>query len=514
MDNKGMIYRDLVVRAAHLFGRLCVLVSFATALLHAQIGMFRTVPGEVILSNGKKLSYTVEMGRVPIRAGGSDEVLANMFFVAYRVSSSQSRPVTFLWNGGPGSPSSTLHLQSVGPKLVGADGKIVDFGDTALASTDLVFVDAVGTGFSRVAQPEFSKQFYQMRGDVEAFTDFVRAWRLLFSSEDAPIYIAGESWGAFRAAAVALRLEKQGIKVGGVIAISGRPGLPNGKLDTELRALRTVQQAFIAQYHHKSSKDLPDDPIRLQQITRQWVMSSYVPALEHLDSLDGSQRDAIAHRLSQYTGIPESNIDRSTLMIYPRQFLSSLLHDESKTLDTYDMTQTTDTAAKENVPAEEHYLRHDLGYVTDLAYIDVDHTLNGFSPGDGGIPGPNALWDYNKGFFNSYVNADELEKEDDDSLARGESPRGQETPDTAEAMALDSHLRLLIADGHYDSRSTCAISSEIVERQTPGLRSRIMTRCYEGGHMFYLYPKVRRQFSEDLQRFVTGATLPTLSSAR
>jgi carboxypeptidase C (cathepsin A) len=510
----SMVFRACGKMGSRLFRLSCLLIPFISALVHAQVDAPHTVSRRITLSNGKTLVYTVQMGRVPIRAGGSDEVLANMFFVAYRVASTEPRPITFLWNGGPGSPSSTLHLESIGPKLIAADGKTVDFGNTALASTDFVFVDAVGTGFSRVTRPEFSNQFYQMRGDVSAFTDFVRAWRLLFGVEQSPIYLAGESWGAFRAAAVALRLEKQGIQVAGIIAISGRPGLPNARLDTELRALRTVQQALAAQYHGKSRTDLPKDPVALEHLAHEWVRATYVPALEHIDALDITQRDAIANRLSEFTGIPEREISRSTLMIYPHQFLTGLLHDQRKVLDTYDMRQTTDMSPRENVQAEERYLRHDLGYVSDLAYIDVDHVLNGFSPDDDGIQGPNAMWDYKKGFFSTYVSGDQLEREDDENLANGESPRGQETPDTAEAMALDSHLRLLIADGLYDSRSTCAISSEIVARQGPSLKSRIVTRCYKGGHMFYLDPQVRRQFSEDLQRFTSGATVPTLSLTR
>ncbi|AXC09950.1 carboxypeptidase-related protein [Acidisarcina polymorpha] len=509
-----MAFRACGKMGSSLFRLLCLSILFISVLAHAQVDTLRTVSRHMTLSNGKTLAYTVQMGRVPIRAGGSDEVLANMFFVAYCVSSTEPRPITFLWNGGPGSPSSTLHLESIGPKLIAANGKTVDFRDTALASTDLVFVDAVGTGFSRVTRSEFSDQFYQMRGDVSAFTDFVRAWRLLFGVEEYPIYLAGESWGAFRAAAVALRLEKQGIQVAGIIAISGRPALPNARLDIVLRALRTVQQALAAQYHGKSSTDLPKDPVALQQLVHEWVMSTYVPALEHIDDLDHAQRDAIANRLSEFTGIPEREINRSNLMIYPHQFLTELLHDQRKVLDTYDMRQTTDMSPRENIQVEERYLRHDLGYITDLAYIDVDHVLNGFSPDDGGIQGPNAMWDYKKGFFSTYVSGDQLEREDDENLANGESPRGQETPDTAEAMALDSHLRLLIADGLYDSRSTCAISSEIVARQGPSLQSRIITRCYKGGHMFYLDPEVRRQFSEDLQQFTSDATLPRLPLTR
>lgn len=494
---------QLRIAVVMVIASMCILCDAA----YAQIDNPHTTSGRIALSNGRTLSYTVEMGRIPIRDGGSDEVRANMFFVAYRVPSKLPRPILFLWNGGPGDASSTLHLQSVGPRLIGATGAITDFGDTALVSTDLVFVDAVGTGFSRLAKPEFADQFYQMRGDVAAFTEFVRVWRLLFDADRSPIYLAGESWGAFRAAAVALGLEQRGIKVGGIIAISGRSGLPNSRLDTTLRALRTVQQAVAAQFHGKLSGDLPKDPVALQNVVRDWVMSTYVPALEHVASLSAVQRDAIAHQLSEYIGIPDREIDRTTLMVFPHQFLEGLLHDEGKVLATYDMRQTTESAPKENVEAVENYLRHELGYVTGLAYVQFGYDLNGFSPDGGAIKNPNALWDYQKGFFTSYARPHDLDVEDDQLIANGESPRGQETPDSADAMALDGDLRLLIADGLYDSRSTCAISKEILSRQTTALRQRIVLRCYDGGHMFYNSPATRRQFSEDLQKFVTGQAL-------
>lgn len=468
----------------------------------AQVDDPHTTSGQVVLSSGRKLAYTVEIGRIPIRDGGSDQIRAYMFFVAYRVPSKEPRSVMFLWNGGPGDSSSALHLQSIGPRLISADGTITANADTILGSTDLVFVDAVGTGFSRLAEPAFADEFYQMRGDVASFTEFVRVWRLLYGADRSRIYVAGESWGAFRADAVALALEKRDIKVAGIVAISGRPGLPNGWFDTTLRALRTVQQALAAQFHGKLSPDLPKDPATLQKTVRDWVMSTYVPALEHIGSLNRARRDVIAHQLSAFIGIPDREIDRATLMVYPHQFLVGLLRDKGEVLTTYDMTITTEP--KQDIRAVENYLRHDLGYTTGLAYIQDGHELNGFSPDGGPIKNPGDLWDYHKGFFRSPVSASELDKQNELQLAHGEPPRGQETPDSADAMAIDPQLRLMIADGLYDSRSTCASTAEILARQSPALRARIEAHCYKGGHMFYLYPETRRQFSEDLQNFIAA----------
>jgi hypothetical protein len=269
-----------------------------------------------------------------------------------------------------------------------------------------------------------------------------------------------------------------------------------------------VQQSLAAQYHGKLSAELPKDPAALQQVVHDWVMSTYVPALEHIRTLNDAQRDAIAHQLSQYIGIPAGEIDRATLMVYPHQFLEGLLHDKGEVLDTYDMTKTTQSAPKEDIQAVENYLRHDLGYTTGLAYIQPGHDLSGFSPEGGAIKNPGDLWDYQQGFFSFDMRPSELDKQNDTQLSHGEPPRGQETPDSADAMAIDPHLRLMIADGLFDSRSTCASTAEILARQDPALRPRIEAHCYPGGHMFYLYPAARRQFRDDLQKFIAASARP------
>lgn len=426
-----------------------------------------------------------------------------MFFVAYRVPSARPRPVTFLWNGGPGSPSSTLHLRSVGPRRLEADGVVSDFDDTALTDTDLVFVDAPGTGFSRIAKPEYAKQFYQMRGDVAAFTEFVRAWRLLFRAEESPIYLGGESWGSFRAPAVALALEKRHIRVSGIIAISGRPGLLPGDRDTTLVALRTVQQAVAAQMHGKLSPTLPTDLNALQKLVRSWVISTYVPALDHIATLDDRQRDEVARQLASYIGVPERDIDRQTLVITPHAFRENLLG-QGKTLTAYDMTHTVDDQDQRQPQDIEHYLRGELGYLTDRAYVQPGNDLHGFSPDAGAIKNPNALWDFSTGFFDGHRRREEIEAINSQLDVNGEVPLGQDTPDGADAMALNPSMRMLIVNGLYDSMASCASSAELVSRQSPDLQRRITFRCYEGGHMFYEYPKTQYRFSDDIKALVKG----------
>lgn len=174
---------------------------------------------------GKTLAYEAEVGRVPIRDAETGDVHGYMGFIAYRVpTTGKPRPVTFVWNGGPGANSATLHFEMVGPKR-GEGAALVDNQETWLADTDLVFVDPIGTGFSRPTRSEYRKEFYGTVGDVASVTEFIRAWRLLSGAEAAPIYLAGESWGAGRAGSVGYSLIKRGIPVKGLVLISGGSGL-------------------------------------------------------------------------------------------------------------------------------------------------------------------------------------------------------------------------------------------------------------------------------------------------
>ena len=151
------------------------------------------------------LKYTARAGRLPIQDNETGEVHGQMFFVAYTLDSAaraRSRPLTFLWNGGPGSSSSLVHLLGFGPKRLQTDGTAVDNQGTWLDQTDLVFVDPIGTGYSRPTRAEYGPEFYQTRGDAESVAEFIRVYRNRFEVWEAPLFLAGESYGVIRAASV------------------------------------------------------------------------------------------------------------------------------------------------------------------------------------------------------------------------------------------------------------------------------------------------------------------------
>src|SRR5262245_46364858 len=182
------------------------------------------------------LKYTARAGRLPILNNETGEAHGHMFFIAYTLDSSagaKPRPLTFLWNGGPGSSSSLVHLLGFGPRRLQPDGTAVDNQGTWLDQTDLVFVDPIGTGYSRPTKGGYGPEFYQTRGDAESVAEFVRVYRNRFEVWDAPLFLAGESYGVIRAASVVDLLQRRGIGVAGIVLMGLQ--LPIGQLSDEQR---------------------------------------------------------------------------------------------------------------------------------------------------------------------------------------------------------------------------------------------------------------------------------------
>ena len=205
--------------------RRCAAAGLAAVLALGAAGLASAQAEPVVSTTqsmriaGRGLTYTAEVGRIAIRDAETGEPRGFMGYIAYRVAAKgPPRPLTFVWNGGPGADSSTLHFEVVGPKR-GEGGALVDNAETWLVDTDLVFVDPIGTGFSRPAKAEYAKAFYGTVGDVASVAEFVRRWRRLHGAENAPTFLAGESWGAGRAGSVGYALLKRGVPVKGLVLI-------------------------------------------------------------------------------------------------------------------------------------------------------------------------------------------------------------------------------------------------------------------------------------------------------
>ncbi len=449
---------------------------------------------------GQVLAYTAEIGRLAIRDAASGEPRGYMGYVAYRVPSPGApRPVTFVWNGGPGAASTLLHFSTAGPRR--AEGAVlVDNDDSWLDATDLVMVDPIGTGFSRPAKAEFAAAFYGTRGDVASVTEFVRAWLLRHDAEDAPLFLAGESWGAGRAAHVAQALQARGRRVAGIVLISGGWALNTDYVPAALRrALGVVDMAGVALWHGRSAPQLGRDPGAVRRAAEAWARGTYAPALERLDSLDDSERESIVAALSRFTGLPAASIDRRRLEISPRQFRTQLLADRQQEAYVFDLRRTSAPGE----PAREamlRYLRRDLGFRSDLPYVGLEPLNDGFSA-DGKPPeSVGARWDY----ATADVTPEERRAAIDAAIASGSGPPrlGAPLPATAEALQQNPAMRVLVAGGRYDSFLHCAIGAETAARLPAALRASIRFKCYDGGHAMYEDAAIRVEFARDLREFL------------
>jgi carboxypeptidase C (cathepsin A) len=452
---------------------------------------------------GKLVRYTAEVGRIAICDVETGEPHGYMGYTAYRISfSGAPRPVTFIWNGGPGADSTLLHFSVTGPKL--AEGaRLVDNPDSWLPVTDLVMVDPIGTGFSRPVKAEYGAEFYGTVGDVASVTEFVRAWRLIHGSEQTPVFLAGESWGAGRAASVAYALGKRGIVVNGIVLISGGWALNKTYGSPALQsALRIVDMASAALYYGKTSSELGKDRTAVRRAAEKWVRETYAPALSRIAELSDAERTAIVTQLSHFTGLSPEQIDRKTLTVTPRQFRTGLLKDQNKEPYVFDLRRTS-PPGKEDAPAILNYFRHELGYHTSLPYIGLEDMEQAFAPA-GTYPEPvNARWNY----ATAKITPEELKAAMEDASKRGDGPPhlGPPLPATEEALALNPHMKVLVAAGMYDSFLPCASGSEIDRQLPPYLHSAITFKCYVGGHAMYLDAATRSEFSRDVEALIEAS---------
>jgi carboxypeptidase C (cathepsin A) len=470
-----------------------LIVVFASLFCAAAFAQGAVVTRHEVHIAGRPLNYIAEAGRIAIR-NGEGAVTGHMFFTAYRVSTKGLiRPVTFLWNGGPGANSQTLHLEAFGPKRISGH-VIVDNAATLLTDSDLIFVDPIGTGFSRAANAKSASGFYSTLGDFAAMTQFVRNWLAQNHAQKAPVFLVGESFGVWRAAAVAQELEEQGQSVAGIVLISGGAGVGAGPLPRNLVvALRTPNRTATALIHRRLAADLGTDRDAAVTEATAWAKNVYAPALAHIDTLSDAERNRIAAELARYTGLKPDQIDRKTLVVSPRGYLGALLKDKGETLDTFDMRLTREPAV--DSATIDAYLRYDLRYRTNLAYagLDAAESADASAPAPGWI---NEHWSYNSAPITAAAMA---------AAMAGEGPPGS-LPWALNAIRIDPKLRVLVAAGLYDSLNSCAANDALHARLDWSVAENFMMKCYLGGHMMYRDAAARRKLSADIKAFISAAS--------
>jgi len=318
------------------------------------------------------LDYEARTGRLAIRNDESGQVRAYIFFVAYvaKPQPGKQRPLTFLWNGGPTAESLLVHTEVFGPRRYTQAG-MQDNAETLLSTSDLVFYDPVETGFSRPAQVD-DTEFLSTLGDFAVTAEFVRAYRARFAAEDQPLFLGGESYGTWRVCGVTEMLAKRGIPVSGAILISG--GVPGSLMPPSFQDAMYVPARTAAAFQlHKLSPELMRDRQSTMKAVAEWTRTVYWPSLDHLDTLSPEERESIVQKLASFIGVKPEQINRKTLVMTNLEYRKGLFAgDPTKELNTYDMRIAgVEQEKPDRARTLSGYMRHELGYQTDLAYTGL-----------------------------------------------------------------------------------------------------------------------------------------------
>jgi hypothetical protein len=440
------------------------------------------------------LEYQARAGRLSIRSQETGEIHGYIFFTAYVVKpkDGKPRPVTFIWNGGPTLPSDFIHLDGMGPRHRTKDG-MVDNPDTPLAVSDLVFYDPIETGFSRPAKPEFAPEFLNLQGDVATTDEFIRVYRTRFNALDQPLFICGESYGVFRAAALADTMTQKGTKLAGVILVSGDiPNIPQSIAFYD--AMHIPARTATAFYHHWLAPDLMKDREATMKEVNDWVVNVYKPALERVDSLNDAERDKIVQDLARYIAVRPEQIDHKTLVMHIMRYLGIIQGaDESKPIFLYDSRQFGGlTYGSPRITGD--YFRNELGYRTDLTYNRLE---TGYTP----TPGHPARSSGEQFYYNApgVTQGDFAQTAKDGEVS---DVARKNPPWIVDALKREKTLQVFVSTGRYDLVNMCEGDVLATATLPPDLAHRMENHCYEAGHITYQDDVARPKFLGDVSRFI------------
>jgi len=274
------------------------------------------------------------------------ETEARIFYMAYTLDDAgprNRRPVTFAFNGGPGSASVWLHLGAIGPKRVkmNPDGTmpappydLVDNDLTWLTTSDLVFIDPVGTGYSRAARPELASRFFGLAGDIDSVGEFIRMYLTRYERWTSPLFLAGESYGTTRASALSEYLIQRGIALNGIMLISTIMNFETTNFapgNDIPYALYLPSYAATAWYHKKLPPDLQSKSVQqLVAEVEQWAATEYLIGLQKGNQLSSQERQDLVNKLARYTGLETRFIDNANLRVNLNLFRKELLRNEKR----------------------------------------------------------------------------------------------------------------------------------------------------------------------------------------
>jgi carboxypeptidase C (cathepsin A) len=448
--------------------------------------------------DGRETKYTATAGTLPIRLDDG-RIAARMFFVAYTKDGEdvKTRPLSFLYNGGPGAATIWLHMGSFAPKHVqmAEDGfqpappyHLVDNENSLIDVSDMVFVDAIDTGFSRVVSGIDNKQFHGQSGDLRAFGEFINDYLIAYSRWASPKYLIGESYGTIRSAGLSQEIqERHGVELNGIALISSLLTYQtlSPAPDNDIAYAANIE-TFTADawYHKKLPQDLQN--LSLKQAvdqSRTFAWGEYMAALTKGNTLSDAERTAMAQKLARFTGLASQFILNANLRVTAERFRKELLRDKRLTVGRLDgrFTAIDRDAGGEREEFDisnsalqgpytamfQDYLKNELKWESDLHY-----------PTSGNV----RPWTYDQ---NRYMDMTEALRS---------------------AMTHNPFLKVFVAIGYYDMAtimggaefnfSHLAYDKQVVDRVSYGY--------YEAGHMIYIRPSEHKKLKNDIAKFIAG----------
>ena len=458
-------------------------------------GVLRLLPADAVTDHSidtpkGKLAYTATAGTLAFYDQSGDQSAA-VFYTAYVAKGARTnRPLTFVFNGGPGAASAFLHLGLVGPRILdlGPDGHdaataaLRDNPDTWLAFTDLVLIDPIGTGWSRTVKPDDAKHFWSIGADADSFAKAIALYVAKNNRAASPKYLFGESYGGFRAAKVARALERdQGIVTAGIVMLSPmlEGWLTFGDDESALRAALQLPSLAAAELERKNAFN----PAALADAEK-FAMTDYLTTMAGAPP-QGAAGKAFFGRVAQLTGLPLDVVTQARGFV-ENAFVKSLRRD-GKIVSRYDATFAVDDpypelrAARGPDPildgvsrayggAMASYARNELGFKTEMTYTLLSSQVT-------------SGWDWHGG---------RLQASAEDDLRT--------------LLAFSPTFRLLIAHGYSDMITPYGMTRYALDHLPPmAPPGRAQLKLYRGGHMLYIDPQSRKAFSADAAAFYRGA---------
>jgi carboxypeptidase C (cathepsin A) len=451
--------------------------------------------------NGKSISYTVHAGTMVLR-DENEKPKASVFFIAYTRDQEDptTRPLTFFFNGGPGSASLWLDMGIMAPMHpdMGPNGSqpappynLVENANSPLDVTDLVQVDAMMTGYSRPAKGVKETDFTGTQNDIAMFGEFIRDYLDKYKRWESPKYLFGESYGTFRSAGLASHLQSaEGIELNGIMLLGTVLDLqyiaPSATNDIGYSTFLPTYTA-TAWYHKKLPSDLQSQTLQqVVQQSRDYAFGDYMTALAKGNKLTPAERTAVAQKVARLTGVSQQFVLNTNLRIDAGTFRTELLRDQREMLGRYDsrmigINGNASSTRQDYDPSDVapsgafmsafmRYLHSDLGYSSNLQYFMGGHS---------------GRWDWGPGGYAGYPSTVE---------------------DLRTAMAKDPYLHVMVGAGYYDTATPFANAEYTFDHLgfDKTYSDRVEFKYYESGHMAYLNQASAKQLKSDIAQFIAS----------